>query len=134
MVISIRTNLLALMKNIMMLHKKQTGYTLSEKEHEYIDVRLPQIEKLLTAPESAKMDIEIAENNHGATPFYAEINVEDDGKFFRATSDDVSAESAFEGAKNALLREIRDKKDRADKSRKKWGAKLKNMFRFGGGE
>ncbi len=116
----------------MIIHKKQTGYTLMGSEESYIEARLPQIEKLLSTPQTAKVDIEIAKEEHGATPFYAEITIEDNGKLFRSSSEAVSAEIAFEEAKDGILRELREKKHKDNKDRKKWGAKLKDMFRFGG--
>lgn len=116
----------------MIVHKKQTGYTITDAEARYIEARLPQIEKLLTTPAAAKVDIEIAKEEHGATPFYAEITIEDNGKLFRTSSEAVSAEVAFEEAKEGILRELREKKHKDNKDRKKLGAKLKDMFRFGG--
>lgn len=116
----------------MNVHKKQTGYTLMAGEEAYIEARLPQIEKLLSTPQTAKVDIEIAVAPHGATPFYAEITIEDNGKIFRSSSEAISVEVAFEEAKDGILRELREKKHKENKDRKKWGAKLKNMFRFGG--
>lgn len=116
----------------MIVHKKQTGYTLMGSEEAYIEARLPQIEKLLAVSATAKVDIEIALQEHGATPFYAEITILDNGKVFRSSSEAVSAEVAFEEAKDGILRELREKKHKENKDRKKWGAKLKDMFRFGG--
>lgn len=88
---------------------KATTITLSPSLREYIVKKVSVFEKFVTKPEAEMLcDVELRESTHHQKGpyYYAEINLNLDGKLYRATAEEESYEAAIDKVKDEIVREL----------------------------
>lgn len=115
----------------MNINIKATNITLTPDIRAYLDKRMSSVTDFVDkhAP-AAVCDIEIGKTTTGQRHgdiFRAEINIEMDGQFFRATTEEESVNAAIDKVKKEILRELRRNKRKEIHLLRRGGAKLKGI-------
>ncbi len=122
----------------MQVNSKATGLNLSTDLDSYLEKRLEAVEKLIPDGVRVVCDVELArpsEHHEKGNVFRAEINLEVDGKMYRATAEAETIQAAIDGMQGNLLQEMRRDKRKNTTLMRQGGARVKNFLRgFGIGK
>lgn len=115
----------------MNVNVKATNMDLVPDVRAYLDKRLEAVAKFVDkrAP-AAVCDVEVGKTTKGQRHgdiFRAEINLEMDGQFFRATAERQNINAAIDAVKKEILRELKRQKEKEVHLLRRGGAKLKEM-------
>jgi ribosomal subunit interface protein len=119
----------------MAINLKETGIELRKNQRSYLEKRLLSLEKFVDlASEQVICDVEVSkttEHHQSGNIFYTEINLNEDGKLYRATATAETIESAIDEAKKELLKELRRSKRKKSYFARKGDAAIKAFVRGG---
>ena len=110
---------------------KTTNIDLSDAIRSYIEKKFEGIEKVLNADE-VKGQVEVGKisNHHkSGDVFKAEINLETNGAFFRATAEEVDLYMAIDVVKNEIVSEVKKAKTKNQSRVRKGGQKVKSLLK-----
>ena len=115
----------------MNINIKATNIELSPDIRAYLDKRLSSVADFVDKRAPASVcDVEVGKTTRGQRHgdiFRAEINIEMDGVFFRATTEEESLNAAIDKVKDEILRELRRHKRKEVHLLRRGGARLKEM-------
>jgi len=110
---------------------KATNIDLSPDIRLYLDKRLSSVADFVDKRAPASVcDVEVGKTKKGQRHgdiFRAEINIEMDGVFFRAATEEASLNTAIDKVKSEILRELRRYKRKELHLLHRGGAKLKEI-------
>ena len=113
---------------------KATNTDLTPELRVLAEERLAPLVKFVPSGGQVKVcDIELEKRPEHQTGkiFRAEVNIEIDGKLFRAEATDETFENALDRVRDMLQREIRKDKERGQTMLRRGGARVKDFLRFG---
>ncbi|RME30592.1 hypothetical protein D6792_00375 [Candidatus Parcubacteria bacterium] len=111
---------------------KQTSYTLSHHERQYLDEKLSAIADRVQDDPAALCEVEIEKDTHhwkGDDVFYAEVNVTYHGKLYRATAREATPQAAMDAVKDEMLRLLTKGKRRHLDAVRRGARKAKEIVR-----
>lgn len=116
------------------INVKATNIELTPELTRLTEDKLAPVERFVPSGSQVKVcEVELEKRSEHQTGkvFRAEVNIEIDGKLFRAEETDESFENALDSVQSSLKREIRKDKERGKTLIKRGGARIKDMLRFG---
>lgn len=97
-----------------------------------VEQKLATLEKFIgEAPTLCEVEFERVTNSQSGNIFRVEVNLDVNGKFYRAEATMDSFEKAIDEVRDELDKEMRRSRDKEDTLLKRGGRKLKEMLRFG---
>lgn len=113
---------------------KTSDYSMTPDVSEYLSDKLAPIEKLMAGEESARCEVEIGRDAHPqhGDVWKAEITLSVKGDRLRAVTHEESINAAIDVAKDEILTQLRNRKDRSVSVVRRVGAQMKEWMRFGG--
>jgi ribosomal subunit interface protein len=110
---------------------KATNIELTPDIRAYLDKRLSSVTDFVDKHAPASVcDVEVGKTTTGQRHgdiFRAEINIDMDGQFFRASAEKDSINTAIDAAKNEMLGELRRNKEKQVHLLRRGGQKLKEI-------
>lgn len=111
---------------------KKTNTEVEDRLLTLIEQKLQTLEKYIgAAPTMCEVEFERVANHQRGDIFRIEVNLEVNGKLFRAEATMDSFEKAIDEVRDELDKELRRGRDKEETLLKKGGRKLKEMLRFG---
>lgn len=111
---------------------KFTNTENSDGLQELVSSKFQLLEKHIgEAPSLCEVEFEKTTHANSGSIYRIEVNLETNGRFFRAESTADSFENAVDEVLNEMDKELRRSNDKKDTMLKKGGRKLKEMLRFG---
>lgn len=114
-------------------HTKGTNYELTPQIEQHLEDKLNLLEKFVPEGAAVVCDVElekVAPKQTGQI-YRAEINLQVDGKLYRAEATEEKMEDAIDAAKNEVKREISRAAEKHQSLMRRGGKKIKDMLRFG---
>lgn len=110
---------------------KATRLTLTEELRGYAMKKMAVLEKFVKGKEGvAALELAKSTNHHKkGDVFYAEINLNVNGKFFRATAEGETIEAAIDELKDEITRELRKEKTRRTETARRVESRTKRALR-----
>lgn len=124
----------------MNIHVKTKNLTITPDIQDYLDKKIESLDKLIDPFDtsvSCQVELGRASSHHKSGDiFRAEINLQMEGKQFRAVSEHETLMAAMDEAKDEILQELKSYKSKRTTLVRRGGAAIKNMIKgigsFGG--
>jgi putative sigma-54 modulation protein len=118
----------------MNINIKTTNIELTNSIRDYLDKKMAQVEKFITAPNTEPIaDIEIGKTtnakNSAEDLFKAEINLQIEGKLYRYSAEEAELYAAIDKMKDQIAREVRKDKEKRRDFFRQGALKMKEMLR-----
>ncbi|MEX0933455.1 MAG: ribosome-associated translation inhibitor RaiA [Candidatus Paceibacterota bacterium] len=118
----------------MNINIKTTNIELTDSIRDYLDKKMAQVEKFITAPNTEPIaDIEIGKTtnakNSAEDLFKAEINLQIGGKLYRYSAEEAELYAAIDKMKDQITREVRKDKEKRRDFFRRGALKMKEMIR-----
>lgn len=117
----------------MQVNIKQTDVAIDDELKAYVMLKTEAFQKLLEPGvyDAAICDVELRHSTHHqkGDVCYVEVNLEADGKLYRASKTEKTFEKAVDKVKDDVLQALRSNKTRARRGFLKGAARVKEWFR-----
>lgn len=111
---------------------KQTNVTIDSHIPDLVEQKLLVLEKFIgEAPSLCEVEFERVTHHQTGDVCRVEVNLEVNGKLYRAEATADSYEKAVDEVRDELDKELRRSRDKEDTLLRRGGRKLKEMLRFG---
>lgn len=111
---------------------KKNDADVTEALLELAEEKLQTLEKFIgEAPTLCEAEFEKVSNQQSGFVYRFEVNLEVNGKLYRADAVGDSFEKAIDEVRNELDKELRRARDKKDTLIRRGGRKIKEMLRFG---
>lgn len=111
---------------------KQTNVTVDEQLVSLLEQKLVTLEKFIgEAPSLCEAEFEKVTHHQNGDVHRVEVNLQVNGKLYRAEATEDSFEKAIDEVRSELDKELGRARDKEDTLLKKGGRKIKELLRFG---
>lgn len=113
---------------------KQTNVTVDEHLPDLLEQKLTTLEKFIgEAPALCEVEFEKVTHHQNGNVHRVEVNLEVNGKLYRAEAVEDSFEKAVDEVRDELDKELRRSRDKDETMLRRGGRRLKELLRFGRG-